>query len=152
MKKTTSTVIIQELANTLIGFKRFHLNKDIKPEIRQSEFILLVTLTNLDKNLTGVKIKELKDYLKITPAAVTHLIDSLFKKNLVERLNDSQDRRIVLIKATKKGNNLVITKKNKFITKCEKLVQYLGEKDSQELIRLLNKTFSFLNNELPANE
>lgn len=138
--------LAQELAQTLINFKRSGFHKDHSLDIRESEFMMLATIVySISLESKGIKISDLSNKLHITPAAVTHIIDTLVKKKYVERQNDPSDRRLVLIKPTDKGIDLVNSIKTRLIKKCEELVNYLGKKDSKELIRLVAMTFDYLN-------
>ena len=134
----------QELANILMRFKRISLSKNKNHEIRSSEILMLYNLYYLLKNEPdGVKVSQLSNHLQITPGAVTHIINSLFKKKYVERLNDENDRRIVLIKISENGLNALKDIKLKFFNKCENLITHLGEKEGKTFIGLLNKVLDF---------
>ena len=43
----------------------------------------------------------------VSRANITGLVDSLFRKGLVERINDPHDRRVNMIKILPKGEKLV---------------------------------------------
>ena len=134
----------QELANILMRFKRISLSKNKNHEIRSSEILVLFNLYQLLKNEPGgVKVSQLSNHLQITPGAVTHIINALFKKKYVERLNDEKDRRIVLVKISTNGLNALKNMKLKFFNKCEKLLNHLGEDDGKTFIRLLNEVLDF---------
>lgn len=106
--------------------------------IRHSELHFLWILAVLNKG-EPVKPSEAAKELNVTLAAVTHHINSLEEKGLVSRLASSKDRRVTLIKLSDKGLKLVETlKKNRWKKICG-LVEYLGEKESAELISLLDK-------------
>ena len=146
METDFKNLMAQEIAQTFINFKKLGFKKDHGIGIRQSEFMLLTTLVQLSsESFKGIKISELGSQLQITPAGVTHIIDTLVEKKLVERKTDPSDRRLVLIKATEKGTEVVNSMQLRFIKRCEDLASFLGEKDSRELIRLLSKTFNFFN-------
>lgn len=137
----------QELANIFMRFKRYGINKNTNHEIRSSEILMLYNLYHLLKNDPGgVKVSQLSSHLQITPGAVTHIINSLVKKKFVERLNDKDDRRIVLIKLSTNGLNVLKNIKLKFFNKCEKLLIHLGESKGKTFIRLLSEVLDFFEN------
>jgi DNA-binding MarR family transcriptional regulator len=147
MNQQLKSSIGENLALTLLRFKRFGFHGNTKAGIRQSEFMMLATIVHSDEFRTkGAKTTELSTHLRITPSGVTHIIASLVGKNYVERLGDSSDRRIVLIKPTAEGKKLVDSMVMRIVKRCEGLADYLGEKDSKELIRLLGLAFGFFNN------
>ncbi|MHB9094974.1 MAG: MarR family winged helix-turn-helix transcriptional regulator, partial [Eubacteriales bacterium] len=92
----------------------------------------------------GIKISDLSTQLQITPAGVTHMINSLEEGGYVERLADSADRRVVLVKPTAKGKQVIESMKVEHLEKLKGLVGSLGEQDSKELIRLLSSTLTYL--------
>jgi DNA-binding MarR family transcriptional regulator len=138
----------EEIAQTILQFKRFGPKKDTHLGIRQSEFMILSMLVHSPQfKSKGAKITELGVIMKVTPAAVTHMIATLASKEYVERDGDATDRRLVLVKPTEKGKALVETMVMRLVKRCEGMADFLGEKDSRELIRLMNKSFSYLSEE-----
>lgn len=57
-------------------------------------------------------MREIADYLFVTPPAVTGLVDKLVKMQLVKRDFSSSDRRIIIISLTPKGNTVISKIKN----------------------------------------
>ena len=144
MKNNSKKQLANELAQTLINFKRFGIQKDHGLEIRQSEFMMLsVIVYSTEKDSKGVKITELGAKSQVTPAAVTHIIDTLVEKKYVERFDDPADRRVVLIKPTEKGKELMDSMKIRLINRCEEIVGFLGEDDSREFVRITAKLCSY---------
>ena len=88
----------------------------------------------------GVKVTDLSQRLNITPAAVTHMLNSLEEEGYIERLRDFKDRRVVMVRPSAKGIEILEKGKKEFLERFSGLVEYLGEEDAKELIRLLNKT------------
>ncbi|MDF9408422.1 MarR family transcriptional regulator [Pelotomaculum isophthalicicum JI] len=139
------TILAQELARTMFRFKRLGWRQDSTHALRQSEFILLATITHsTSHDSDGIKISDLSARLQITPAGVTHIINSLEEGGYVERLADPADRRVVLVKPTGRGNQAVNLMNAKFLETLKELINYLGERDSKELIRLLSSALTFI--------
>ncbi len=57
-------------------------------------------------------MREIADYLFVTPPAVTGLVDKLVKMKLVQRDFSSSDRRIIIISLTPKGKAVISKIKN----------------------------------------
>ncbi len=65
-----------------------------------------------------VTISELSNKLYQAPSTITDLVDRMESKDLVKRVRDSKDRRIVRIKGLEKGHNIleaVIMERCKFL-------------------------------------
>jgi DNA-binding MarR family transcriptional regulator len=146
MKPHKSNKIAEELAQVLLRFKKFGpQHKESRLGVRPSEFVMLAILVHSKEySANGAKSSELSAQMKITPAAVSHLINSLAIQSYVERLDDASDRRIVLIKPTEKAKEKVDSIVLRLVKKCEGLAESIGEKDTLELIRLLGLAFDFL--------
>jgi DNA-binding MarR family transcriptional regulator len=106
--------------------------------LSRSEYELLVMLkmrSGDDNKL--LSITEISNLLKITPAGVTHQINALEESGQIIRLPDPNDRRIVLIGLTDKGKVAAEALLSEIKETLIGLVNYLGEEDSQTLIRLM---------------
>ena len=57
-------------------------------------------------------MREVADYLFVTPPAVTGLVDKLVKMNLAKRNASSSDRRIIIVSLTQKGKTVILKIKN----------------------------------------
>ncbi|WP_238651275.1 MarR family winged helix-turn-helix transcriptional regulator [Paenibacillus piscarius] len=99
----------------------------------------------------GLKVSEISRYLGLTPPTVTQLINSLEAKELVERQPDPSDRRVVRIRLTKQGK--IITRKGRdhMNATLKRMVEYLGEEESDQLAELLLKVYTFMENNPPPN-
>jgi DNA-binding MarR family transcriptional regulator len=87
---------------------------------------------------------ELSGQLQITPAGVTHLLNPLEETGYIERLQDPNDRRVVLIGLTTKGKELARLFIAEAHEKLVGLVESLGQDDSRSLIRLMSATIEYL--------
>ncbi|GAV22732.1 MarR family winged helix-turn-helix transcriptional regulator [Carboxydothermus pertinax] len=128
----------------MIQFKRGDGFHGQRFAIKKSEFILLATMQEMiSQGDKGVKVSDLGARLQITPAAVTHMLNSLEEGGYIERVRDLKDRRIVLVKPSKKGQEILEQGKKEFFERFYGLVGFLGEEDSRELIKLLNKVIRY---------
>lgn len=144
MNMDEKIVLAQELARIFSQIKRHGWHPGSMDKIKKSEFILLGVLTSMNEsNPKGVKASDLSTHLQITPAAVTQMINSLEASGYVERSPDPDDRRVVLVRPTEEGKQMIEEKRKNFLAIFEELVRYLGEEDSRELIRLLSMAFEF---------
>lgn len=145
MNNDEKLVLVQELGNSIRTLKNLGWQKGSIHGLRRSEFMLLANLNSYGENShEGVKVSLLSKRMDITPAAVTHLINSLEERGLVERLVEPKDRRLVLVKMTDKGTGFVEKVKAEHFRELNELVNFLGERDSEELIRILSSVSGFL--------
>jgi DNA-binding MarR family transcriptional regulator len=139
MQVNETTLLAQELASALSQFWRVSKHHSSIKGIKQSEYMLLVALVHCTSSTgAGIKVSALSTRLQITPAAVTHMINSLEEGGFVERQAGLTDRRIVLVKPTDKAEQLIQVTKEEHLEYLQDLVYFLGEHDSRELLRLLS--------------
>jgi len=110
--------------------------------IRPNEWHFLGKVKALDEG-SGVKPSVLAQKLNVTPGSITQTITSLEEKGLVERSIDKDDRRVVRVKITTKGNESLQNVKKAFTSAYEGLVNALGEEDCRQLASLLNKACDY---------
>ncbi|WP_042473508.1 MarR family transcriptional regulator [Bacillus ndiopicus] len=67
--------------------------------LSQNQLILLLQLKIND----GMKATEVADFFSVTPGAVTSMCDKLEKLDLVQRVRENEDRRVVKMVLTKNG-------------------------------------------------
>jgi DNA-binding MarR family transcriptional regulator len=78
---------------------RSHMEDQLAPTLTESQLTLLEYVLAHDR----MKPSDLIHFLATTPAAVTTLLDRMEKNELIERIRDDKDRRIVWIHVTDKG-------------------------------------------------
>ena len=71
--------------------------------LSQNQLILLIQL----KITGGMKATEIADFFSVTPGAVTSMCDKLEKLNLLQRIRENEDRRVVKIALTTDGETKV---------------------------------------------
>lgn len=148
-KPNTTDLLTQELAQTFNQFRRLGPPKGAHHGLKPGEFFLLTTLINsMPSDAAGLKASDLSNRLQVTPAAVTHLINDLEKAGYVERVSDPSDRRIVLIRPTEAGVKMMEVANARFLDNLKGLVEFLGEDDSREFIRLIALAMTYFKSTL----
>jgi DNA-binding MarR family transcriptional regulator len=84
-------------------------------------------------------MKDLADYLMITPPSATSIIDTLTESGAVDRMRDPEDRRIVRIVITRKGEEQLKKFTNKMVEKMRKNLKSLTQQEQQSLSDILSK-------------
>jgi MarR family transcriptional regulator, organic hydroperoxide resistance regulator len=69
--------------------------------------------------------KKLAEALGVTPPNVTGIIDRLVEQGLVTRTENPEDRRIMLLQATEKGQELLNNLRERHITQMSQVLGYL---------------------------
>jgi DNA-binding MarR family transcriptional regulator len=122
----------------------FIFKKNIEENIRKEG---LLNLHDLTFSQVGVlrfigplgkeTMKNIANYLKITPPSATEIVAELEKKGLVKRKKNKKDRRIVLIVLTPTAKKVFssLCKQRELI--LEKILSKLNKKDSENLGRII---------------
>jgi DNA-binding MarR family transcriptional regulator len=143
--------LAQELARVLAQFRRLNPPRGSFHGFRSGEFILLATLIDsIPPEADGLKASDLSARLQVTPAAVTHLINDLEKAGQVERISDPADRRIVLIRPTAAGLQLMEVANAQFFEILKGLIEFLGEDDSREFIRVMSLAMTYFKSKMDS--
>ncbi|MDD5454394.1 MAG: MarR family transcriptional regulator [Candidatus Ratteibacteria bacterium] len=102
-------------------------------EITIPQFHILEYLHNKKESV----MREIADYLFVTPPAVTGLVDKLVKIGLVRRGFSPSDRRIIIVSLTSKGENVISKIKSQA---DELLLSFLKKLSAQERRNFLKIT------------
>ncbi|AGF55977.1 DNA-binding MarR family transcriptional regulator [Clostridium saccharoperbutylacetonicum] len=112
------------------NFSKFKLNS--------GEFDVLATLRRSGGEFK-LKPTELYNLLMVTSGAMTNRVDTLEKKGLVIRVNDTEDRRTVYVKLTEEGLKVINTAVYEHVTVEEDLLNMLTEEERETFDSLLRK-------------
>ena len=91
----------------------------------------------------GVSAGDLGKALHVVPGRMADILKSLEQKELIVRLRDGSDRRVVKAAVTEKGRQVSLEKRRDIRDEYEGLFRILGENDVRELIRLLRIVLSY---------
>ena len=101
----------------------------------------------LSQNQEPVTMSELSSTLNVPMSTATRIVDGLVKNDMAERVNDTNDRRIVRVGMSKNGRELyemVMTYNKERITR---LLKDFTTDEQTQLLKLMNKLFEALLNE-----
>lgn len=85
------------------GFAKMQTNELLKGKITLPQFFILSHLYKQGES----KMSELANVMEVTTAAATGMMDRLVTSGYVMRLYDPKDRRVINIKLTQKGSDMV---------------------------------------------
>jgi DNA-binding MarR family transcriptional regulator len=85
-------------------------------------------------NHNEVNFRILAKALKVTPSNVTGIIDRLSEQGLVTREDNPQDRRMLMLKLTVKGNKLISNLREKRVNLMTTLLTQMNDKELQVIL------------------
>lgn len=122
----------------------FTIQRQMEERIyRQKEMPLSITqiiaLRYLESRVKISTMKELADFLGITPPSATAIGDSLIRLALIKRLANKKDRRVVGIKITKKGKSILKKAFIKMLSLLKTEFNVLSKNEKKSLVKILEK-------------
>jgi len=92
----------------------------------------------LDRN-QGSKMKDLARFMNVTTAAATGIIERLVRDGYVVRVFDPNDRRIIRVRLTSKGSELVKRFDRQRRLTVIRVFGKISEKDREDYLRILGQ-------------
>jgi DNA-binding MarR family transcriptional regulator len=140
-------VIANELANKIYIFSKLSSSISTTEDIKRHHLHFLITLSRMIKpGEQGIRASDMSKELQITRGAITHILNELEELGLIERIDDPNDRRGVLVRLTEHGQKSMEDSYKIALSRMEGLSNFLGKIDSQELIRILSRSIIYLTN------
>ncbi|OQA14787.1 MAG: Transcriptional repressor MprA [bacterium ADurb.Bin363] len=90
------------------------------------------------------KMKDITEELGIASSSATDLIDKLIKEHLVERYRKPDDRRVVKVKLSEKGRNLIVELKEMKRKFWVTIIENISEEDREDLVRYHRKFYNII--------
>ncbi|MGM9926572.1 MAG: MarR family winged helix-turn-helix transcriptional regulator [Bacillus sp. (in: firmicutes)] len=134
----------EELIRAFMQFNKVNWERKAIDGYKPSEVRLLICIGEQSGSVnSGLKVSEISKTLKVTTPSVTQLLNKLEKEGLVERRMDEKDRRVVFVRLTAKGEGIAQKGKQDFVEMFTRMEAYLGNRDVEDLTRLLQKVYTF---------
>ncbi len=125
----------QEYMATIYQMRQQNSQKQINDTMYGENFVLFFINEHPDKVIPS----DISHALGITSARVAAALKSLERKDLIVRKIDPDDRRRILIEITKQGQEQVRQQRQQITDMTVNMLQYLGEDDAGELVRIMKK-------------
>jgi DNA-binding MarR family transcriptional regulator len=119
-----------------------------KMRITLPQFLILMLL----HKEVEVKMSELAHFMSVTTAATTGIVDRLVRDDYLVRTYDPQDRRIIKVKLTTKGSQLVKKINQQKRRMIVKVFGRMPESDRENYLRILMKIKDMLLEEEPVKK
>lgn len=94
-----------------------------------------------------MRMTEVSRRLDVSKPAATQMINRLVERDLVERVNDESDRRVVCVQATRHGREVFAAGLEKYLSLADRVVERMGEAEVKTLCSLLTRLFDALDEE-----
>lgn len=135
----------ENLAESLMTFVPSMFKKMMKDlpdfELSRQQFILLMHI-NKDN---GKSMSYYSDKLMLSKPNLTVMADKLIAQGFIERVYDTEDRRVIILKTTKIGEEYLQDHKEKFKQKVLKRLESLNDDDIRRLHELFKEIESIFN-------
>lgn len=92
-----------------------------------------------DENYYGMKTSDLTKILCITKPATSKMLNTLEENGYIKRCSNKNDRRVVYVRVTDEGEKYLEEEIKKFNNFTCKVIEKIGEEDTDNLIRLFGK-------------
>jgi len=101
-------------------------------------------LLQLVEHAQSVSLKKLADDMRLTPGAITQLVDGLVETGYLQRTPSSEDRRVTVVALTDAGKEKIGFLKRKKQALLAKVVADLDDDELQVFLRVQQKMLSYL--------
>lgn len=140
-------------ADTWNKIQRVH--QIIQRKLQKNFYNKDITAAQFEVLMELIKHRELPmwrigDLLSVTGGNVTGLIDRLEKKGYVERTRSKNDRRIIMAKITKKGDQIFKKVNSEFESQIEETMSGLGSHELYQFNGILEKLESELQHKIES--
>ncbi len=109
------------------------------------DFLLLFRVFSiLEHKDTPPTMGEMSSELDIPLSSATRTVDWLVGTNIVERVNDPDDRRIVRVQLTETGHQLYRTEMEYRKTQVKRLLAHFSAEEQETLLHLLRKALDLV--------
>jgi len=129
--------------DAFVQFRRLQWHQDSLFGLTPSEVKVLFCIKSAAPDGAGVKVSELSNLLHVAAPTATQQANSLERAGFVQRSGDPDDRRVVRITLTDKGEEATRLAWQAFSAAFAGLVKHLGEEDSEKLADLLTRAFAY---------
>jgi len=122
----------------------FKSNRVLRDQMRYSSNIAHLSILQIHtlsflKEKTNAQMSEIAEHFHIELPSATSLLNKLVALQLVERLADDKDRRLVRVALTAAGHDVLKKAMEEKLTHVEHMLSYLTDTEQHELLRLLEK-------------
>ncbi len=135
----TKTKITNELVASIFATMRIVRESSQNHKKRDPFSVLQLEVLNYVLVKENPTMKDISNYLCVTPPSATSVVNGLVMAKKLERINDTTDRRIIRLVISAKGKNEAQKWNQEKTERMKKILSVLSEKEKEELIRIFTK-------------
>ena len=108
--------------------------------ITMSEYILMREVSeNTREKYNCNALVEVREYLSVSKAAVSQMLNSLEKRGYLTRETDTNNRRNIIVVLTKEGRAIFEKKNEEFYQRFGSVIDRVGEENIAQFVEMINK-------------
>ncbi len=129
------------LLGDLLDLFRKELKNELKdlPPLRQKDFQVLEYIWTANPE-HSVRMSDLTQFMEVSPAATSQLINSYEMQEIAQRVRSTEDRRANFVQIHPTLLKKIEKKMDDLNDRTAALLEYLGPEDAEALERILKKT------------
>jgi MarR family transcriptional regulator, organic hydroperoxide resistance regulator len=135
--------LIEIMPEVVRGLWKREINELTSGSITPPQIFILIYLNKMGE----LRMTDVARYLSVTTAAATGLVERLVKGGYVQRVYDPADRRIIKVKLTPKGIDVV---KKIIVNKVARIKEVFGKmsaRDREDYLRILTRVKDIIEQE-----
>lgn len=128
----------------LLDLVRKELKNEMRdlPPLRQKDFQVLEYIWTANPE-HSVRMSDLTQFMEVSPAATSQLINSYEMQEIAQRVRSTEDRRANFVQIHPTLLKKIEDKMEDLNTRTAALLDYLGPEDSEALERILTRTLEW---------
>ena len=143
---------VKELLDITHRTMRYTHSKDSLGNVARGEFFVMNVIgdfyrENRDSDVKGITVTHIANIMLSATANASKLLTNMEKKGYVRRIYDEEDRRVIYIRLTGQGEQIIKKAREKTEERLLKIFEKMGEADTAEYLRLSRKLFEILQSE-----
>ena len=127
---------VEKLFDTMGQLRKLLLQHSLESHEERAATIMQYSALKILNTTLDCTVGDIAKQLYLSKSSATQLIERLVKAGLVERIHDTQDRRLVRLHVTEQGKQTVAALKKKFIEKMSTVLSRIPTEDLNNLIRI----------------
>jgi len=143
-----SRSLIEIMPEVARGLWKREINELTNGTITPPQIFILIYLNKMGE----LRMTDVARYLSVTTAAATGIVDRLVRGGYVSRVYDPSDRRIIRVRLTEKGKDLVKNLIVHKVARIKEIFSRLSDKDRTDYLRVLTRIQGILAQESEAGQ
>lgn len=142
----------QEMLELMQRFKKEKFHPLVAPSVvttSEANVVVAIYMAHQHK-IELIQPRAVAAWLHLTPSALSQTLKSLEEKGFIERNRTSSDSRVVSLTLTEDGFRVAQEITDMYDELLDRMIDYIGEKDIEQLMRTLEKVLDFLTGEAEA--